>query len=527
MRDIWFSHPPAFRRRVAVLLAIVALFAVYKLATKSGGDGPEGGAIAFVPSDAYAYAHVDLDPSSDQFAQAQDVGARLPHLDSIVKGLVGYDIGSLAGDEASVAELPLRGGAPETLLIAAIGGAGAADGFLVEAAGQPTGEGEYRGEKIAEYAGGMASTEQDGFLLFGPAAAVRAGLDTKAEPNDSLATDETAQEVRGALPGKRFADAYVSRDAYSLISGTELGGALDTFTNFDASKGLAVAAVATPDGFSVQMASDLDPDKVASAPGFLSAFPSFDPSLAALFDSGTLALIQIGDPSKTVTGLLDQAEAVQPGISAAYERLRAQLRREDGFDIADDLIAQLGDEMAVGIAPGKGDPYITAAFDGVDEVQARAAVARLAAPLIGSVNPSRTGQAPSFSQAEVDGTRVVSLQISPATTVSLAAFDGHLVVTTDPDGVKRGIEGDAGLGGDPAYQAVGDVGSGDPSALVFLDLKGLVALGEPIGLTRIRNYDRFRQDFSKLGALGVKVSTDEDEIDTELTLQINQGDQDK
>lgn len=548
LRRAWLRHPPAFRRRALALFALVAVYAVVKLVPVPGVSceisavkecPPSDDAIAFVPADAFAYLHVSLDPDSSQLRSAREVSARLPHFEAIAQGLfaslsgrgdidLARDVEPWLGDEAAFAEVPVAAARPEPLLIAALDDEAGAQDFLAQAVGQPSGEHSHGGSDVAEYAGGLASAERDGFLLFGGRGAVESAIDAKDDSGTALAADATAQEVRSHLPDLRFADAFLSADGLALLQRSGgAAGPLDIFTDTDSSRGLAVALVASADGLDAELSSDVDPAQARTTPGFLSAFPPFRPSLASLLDPRTFAVVQIGDPAKTVGDLLEQADALQPGISAAYRRLKGRLARTAGFDIDTDVLPALGDEMAIGIAPGPGAPYITAAFGGVDPASARSAVARLAGPLIGSLDPAKTGQAPTFSQSDVEGVRVDSLQISPTTTLYLAAFDRHLMVTTDPHGVRRAIAGQSTLAEDPGYQDAGGGSAAQVSALVFLDLGGLVSFSEPLGLADIRNYVRFKQDFARLGALGVSISSDEDSLDTDISLQIEQGDKGK
>jgi hypothetical protein len=65
------------------------------------------------------------------------------------------------------------------------------------------------------------------------------------------------------------------------------------------------------------------------------------------------------------------------------------------------------------------------------------------------------------------------------------------------------------------------VESGAPgavSALVFLDLAGLVRHAQPLGLDRI--VGGFGADLAKLKALGLTVKSDEDNLQTRIFLEI-------
>ena len=61
-------------------------------------------------------------------------------------------------------------------------------------------------------------------------------------------------------------------------------------------------------------------------------------------------------------------------------------------------------------------------------------------------------------------------------------------------------------------------GQGEVSALVFLNLEGLVKLAEPRGLAEI--VSTFSEDLARLKALGVEVRSNSDSLDTKVFLQI-------
>ena len=63
------------------------------------------------------------------------------------------------------------------------------------------------------------------------------------------------------------------------------------------------------------------------------------------------------------------------------------------------------------------------------------------------------------------------------------------------------------------------VASDGTSALLFLNLQGLVQLAAPRGLAGI--VSSFRQDLAKMKALGVSVKSSEDRLETKAFLEID------
>jgi hypothetical protein len=488
-------------------------------------------AIELVPAEAYAYAHLNLDRDSSQFEQAEKLAEKFPHFAAIAQGSfqalgpgrrldLGIDIFPWLGDEVAAAEIAGRGGRPESLLLIDVGERAGARAFLSKVGGRAARETEHRGTEIVVYRRGLASAEQGSFLLLGPPAAVRAAIDTAQARADALAGSEEAASLRTELPDHRLADLYVSEDGIDRLLANRggLAAQLDTFADFGASEGVAAALVAHDDGLELELRSVLDPEAARASPSFFSAFPPFSPSLAAKFGSSTLALLSVGDPSQTVRLLLEQADAAVPGIAEAFDRLNSDLARDGGVDIEDDLLPALGGEAAIGVAPGRAVPFVTAVFADVNEDKARDAVARLQAPLIAALDPARTGVAPTFSSRRVEEVEVRSVRLGPALHLSYAILDEQLVVSTNPRGVAAAIAGDEDLAGTDTYRAATARNPDEVSALVFLNLDGLVELAEPRGLAEI--VSDFSQDLARLRALSLTVRSRPDSIVTQVLLNI-------
>ena len=540
LRGLWFGRSLAFRRRFAAVVLVLALYALFRTVALPGipcdvspaEECPPGDdAIALIPADAYAYAHLNLDRDSSQFEQAAELAGRFPHFNSIAQGSfralgpgrrldLAVEVLPALGDELGAAVLPARGGRLESILVADVGDPAETRALVARVAGPKRSSAPYHGVEVSTYSGHLASAEDDGFLLFGNRHAVLGALDLARGNGDSLEDDQRADQVRDQLPDNRLADVYVSKDGIDRLLAGGGGGAaqLDTFTDFGASEGIAAALVAQDEGLEVDLSSQLDPEAAKAAPSFFSAFPEFHPSLASEFPPGALAMLAVGDLSTTVNSLLDQADAAVPGISEGFDRLSARLSRAGGPDLEHDLLPLLDGETAIAVTAARPLPYVTVVFDDVDEARARQAVAGLQAPLIAAVNPAKTGQAPTISTRQVDGVTVQRIRVSPALDLAYAISEGRLIVATNPRGVEQALTGSSNLAGNADYQTVTGAASGGVSALVFLNLDGLVKLAAPRGLAEI--VSDFSNDLARLKALGVTVRSDADSLDTVLFLEI-------
>jgi hypothetical protein len=139
-------------------------------------------------------------------------------------------------------------------------------------------------------------------------------------------------------------------------------------------------------------------------------------------------------------------------------------------------------------------------------------------PLVAALSPSRTGQAPGFASKNLDGVVMRSVRISPSLEFAYAIFDGKLVVSTSRAGVREAVSGDENLGGSDAFQSATSGASGGVSALVFLNLEGLVSRSEPLGLGQIVR--GFAEDVARLKGLGLTETSDADSLSTTLFLAI-------
>jgi hypothetical protein len=562
LREFWLSLSLTARRRLAAAAATVVVLALAWVAlvpalpcSFPGGDAcpPDDDAIALVPADALAYVHVNVDASTDQYEQVAAVAGRVPQLTeqvaarllALVPGPGGRppdferQIRPWFGGEAAISIVPAEGQlADEVLLLEAADERGAKR-FASSIAAGDVNDSKYRGVAVGVDGRGLATAQVGGFLAIGRESGVRDAIDaeTGAGRTRSLSDSSAADEVLDALPDDRFAEAYLSRDGVSQLVAAS-GGALASLAPFlepDASDGAGAALVADGDGLRVAIHSALDSDRERSNPGFFSAFPSFSPSLAGDLAPNTLAYVGIGDPAKAFGGLLDQASVLDPGLAAAVGAVIDQVRQEGGVDIQHDLLHALGGEAAISLQPaprarGKdappgvvataGTPYLQLVANDVDESEARHTLANLEAPIASALNPA-TGQAPVFSQQKLGDTTAHGLRLSPTVDLTYALLDSTLVIATDPAGVQQVARGRGGLDSTDAYRRATDGLSGSSSLVAFLDLQGLVALGEAQGLAEDPAYATFAPEIRRLEAVGLQVRSGSDAIDTEARLAVS------
>lgn len=539
------------RRGIAIALAAIAVIVLFfVLAVPNlpcafpGGDrcAPPDDAAELVPADSLAYLHVNLDPENEQTEQLAASAERIPLFAeqlvaralALAPGPGGIapvyerDIKPWFAGEAAVAVVPGPNTSAEQVLLFEVDDSDAATGFADSiASGVPEVE-DYEGVELSVDGRGLTSAQTEGFLIIGSASGVRSLIDvaTGAEGAGSLADDSTAEGVRDELPEHFFLDAWISESgAAELLTEDGPTSALASFSPFispGSTAGAAIALSAGEDSFGLAVRSELDSEREESAPGFFAAFPEFEPDLAERLSADAIAYLGFGEPGKTLKALLGQAAAQAPGVAAGFEDLVADLRKQGDVDLEQELLPALGDEAAIAIetAP-EGAPFLEFVASGVNEAQARAALARLQRPLADTANPGSDLQAPVFGESEVDGVSVKSLRVSPSLELSYAVFDELAAIANNPAGIERLISEKGGLDESGAYEEATDGLDEDGLVLLaFFDLRKLIAQGFQIGLAQVPAFNTFADDFRSLAGLGLAVRREDNLLATDARVRL-------
>jgi Protein of unknown function (DUF3352) len=544
----WSGLPQRTRRLIlagaaaVVLVVVIALIAVPNLPCEApGGDecAPPDDAIELVPGDSLAYLHADTDPDTQQYENAAAIAERLPKLtDQLIDRLPGPTGGTVSyrrevapwlGDEAAVAVIPVRSGNQGVTALLEIGDEEGANRFVQDLTGGGQRTVSYRDHELGTRGELTVATAGD-FVVAGPDAAVKRVIDTDGGGR-SLADSEAADEVRDALPDLRLAELIVSEQgADELLAPGGSLASFEAFVNARATLGAGAALVATEDGFEIEIHSTLDPERAANAPGFFAAFPSFEPELEGSVSEGALAYLALGDPAQSLAGLLSQATAEAPGIAAGFERVAQGLRRSGNVNLERDILPLLTSQAAVAVEPSAGGsdavvsgaPFVSLIVEEVDPEAATKALSELQAPLAKALEPQRGLQAPVFKEQEIEGVHVQSLRISPTVELTYAIVDGKLVLSTDPTGVRQVASGSSSLEDSERFSIATEELPDEVSALLYLNLSGLLGVAEQAGLGEDPAYALFSGELRKLEALAVAVERTEDAIDTKIRVTVGE-----
>lgn len=547
--DLWLGVSIYTRRRLGVaggllaLIALIWLVAVPALPCQAPGGSacaPSDHAIGLVPDDALAYAHLNLEPANGQFDRAESIASRVPTLARQVTGRLvsrlpgphgaspdfDRDIEPWFGGEAALAILPAgQRAAQQVQLLQASDQKGAREFAASIASGRPR-TSSYRGVDVRVDAQGLATALLGGFLAIGTKGGVDEVIAAQrgADGAHSLADDPAAGDARDALPDQRLADLYLSeRGIVRLVAGA--GSPLATATSVidpGASRGAAAALVASDDGLELTVRSRLDPARVRAHPGFFSAFPAFQPTLPASLPADSLGYLGIGQPGRTIGSLLEQAGAQEPGLAAAVGRLTKRLRSLGDVDLERQLLPSLGGEAALALEPsprgGSRTPALIFVGSGIDPALAGQALARLQGPVAKALGSSR--QAPVFGQRRMGEVTAHTLRLSPTIDLTYAIVGKSLVIATNPAGVRAvSVEGPS-LDRAALFQQATAGLPGQVAALGYLNLDGLVALGERAGLTSDSAYRTFAPEIRKLKALALAVHASPEELSTDVRLVV-------
>jgi hypothetical protein len=549
-RRSWSTLSVRNRWRLGLALAVLAALLVGAFvavpALPCGAPGgnacpPSDDAIALVPDDALAYLHVNVDPGTQQYQRASEVAARVPTItqqvtSSLLDRVPGpggrapdfaRDIRPWFGGQAALAVIPAgERAAEEVQLIQVSDGDGARRFADSIAAGKPQ-TNDYRDVPVAVDRRGLATAEVGGFLAIGREGGVRDVIDAQsgAAGTGSLEGEPAAASALDQLPVDRLADAYLSPDGIDRLIGNPHGplATLDAVVDPGASDGVAMALVAGDTGIEVDIRSELDEARARAQPGFFAAFPPFNPSLTASLPPDSLGYLGMADPGKTLVSLIEQASADQPGLAAGVASLTKRVKHLGKIDLETDLLPSLGTEASFALesaARAGGVPYLEFLSSGVDAERAGRALASLQRPIVAALSPT-TGQVPIFSERKVGDVTAHSVQISPTVDLTYAIAGSILLVATDPDAVKQ-LAGEAGgLNENADFKEATDGLTSSVSLLAYLNVSGLLTLGEEAGLAQDPAYAAFAPELHKLTALGVAVRQSSTELATDVRLIVS------
>jgi hypothetical protein len=469
----------------AAVLLIAAVAAV--VATRGGA--PTDATAPLVPPEALAYVH----------ARPAELGvaARFPALAGELRKLtpkaraidVARDVKPWLGEDAAFAMLPAG-----PMLLAAVTDTSAAQDLL-ERLGA-TQAGAQHGVSLWRLPTATAAFARD-HLVIGPEDAVRGAIDRAAGTGATSLAD--TRIFKAAAREREDGDAI---DAFApaiglrrLLAGRPLAAALVADPRLD-----AITARVRPEQGGLRLHA-----RVMRTSGGRAAAGA-EPTLAKLVPAGTAAFADVPGLD-AIASLVDRA-----GGGAWLDRVRGALPRAAGLEL-DDLIAPLSGEAAVTVATGEGAPVVTLTARTSDLAGTREALAQLqraVSDLVGDGGP--------FTQKG----STFTLDATPALRPSYGVSGGTAAASTAPSGLGQLRPAKAPITGSRALEAVAPGKGAKVEALVFLDPRQLLALGERTGLP-VLGSPAVRDDLRRIRAAGAVVEEDENhptDTTAELFLEI-------
>jgi hypothetical protein len=185
------------------------------------------------------------------------------------------------------------------------------------------------------------------------------------------------------------------------------------------------------------------------------------------------------------------------------------------LDMNRDLLPLLGKDAALSLTPG---PTITLQAGPVPAQQSLNVVGALVPMLVHKLNPEASGATPGYSAQRINGVAAITANLTPALQLAYAAYRGNLVLSNSTSAIGSPKNAQHLAQSKDFQRLLGDRPN-DPSALVFLDLKKLLALADQAGLGSNPTYAAVRDDLRKIGAAGAVLSREGNDIDAELRLK--------
>ena len=466
------------RRKLALVLPVLAAVALAAGLLAGRGDEPPSRAAALAPADAALFVRAARGEPAERLLE---IAGRFPALSAVREDVLGpgvdpRDIGPWLGDELAVA---LGGGGP--LLLAAVADRPAAERFR---RGLPD---------------GTASAFAGDFLAIGAQGEVEAAVARAGGDGESLAGTrvfERAGEIERA-PVELYAPADGVRRL--LADAPAAVRAVGAFADSPQFEGVAARVVPEADGVRVSA-------RVMRAAG--AAPPQeFAPVLTGRVPASAAAFLDLPG-ADALAELLERG-----GAASAVNAVRTALPGLAGVDLDRDVLGPLGHEAAVTITARGATPVITLTAETDDPALTREALARLQEPLADQLAP----RSPGFRSVEGDA---FSLAVTPQLEPSYAVAGNILIASTHGSGLAQRTLARRGLAQELSLRGVSEEAGGRIEALAFADLRQLLALGERTGLTVGPGFPATRDDLRQVRAAGAVVRREESDSTVELFLEI-------
>lgn len=475
-------------RPISALVAALVL----ALVAGCGGDDAPGGAADVVPGDVSVYAVVDTDFEGDQWSAVEELAAKFPGGENFMQRIV-EEIE--AGEEDLDFERDVRPALGPEVVFVLLGpeeGSESGEAFVVLT--QPEDEEALRRLLERDDAPAVSRAVDDWQAI----AEEEATLDRFEADRESsrLADSEDFQDAMDGLDEDVLASVYVNLRTVQGAVEADRQGAPDPFDAFfpgGEAPVLGATASAESDGASLEgqlvYSGEVEDTPFSGEP--------YEAELPGEVPGDVLAYVSFNDLERAISAYRDALAEADPDLESQLGMAEALL----GVSLEEDVAPLFAGEGALYVRRGALIPEVTLVTRVDDEEQAVGTLDRLAAGLgafLGRGDPDRR---------EVDGVEVREVPIAGPVSLSYAAFDGLLVVTTSTDGIADLREEEDRLADDEAFdEALDRAGVPDEtSGFAYVDLEEALPLlfgYAEAGLGETSGAERYTEPLRSLVAWG-------------------------
>jgi hypothetical protein len=400
----------------------------------SGGEG----AAAIVPKSAAVYVSIDTDLDSDQVNQLEDLLAKFPDREKLFD-----ELQSGLAEENLDWETDVRPALGKTLDLAVL------DFEREDAVGilKPADEAKLKA-LLAKSDDKPVTRTIDGWTVIADDAAAIDRFE-EARADGSLEDNARFQEAMDELPDEALAKLYVNGAAATAAA--EDAGAASTSKNRLEAFAAALGAESSGLRLDGALKADLQDD--------LASIKPYEPKLLEAAPKDAYAFLSGNGQGKVEESLR--------GVPGLFSQVREYL----GID-AGALAGLFEGEFALWVSKGIPIPEITFLSESKDSAASLAALDRLVKMIAASGDAERR-------TTEVDGVQATQVVVE-GITITYAAFDGKVIVTTRPGAIADVRAGGDSLADDSSFQdAKKDADLGDSTfGFLYLDVPELVELVE-------------------------------------------------
>ena len=450
-------------KKVRLVLALSASLLVL-LASGCGGAGAPGGAAEVVPADAAFYLVADTDFEGDQWDAVQELATRFPGGEDLL-GRIVEEIESESGEEIDFEEDVDPALGPEVALVVLAPESGSDEEETVVVLTQPDDEEALqrlieKGDEpaVSRAIGDWHAISEDDAVLDRYEAALEGGR---------LADSERFEDAMDGLEEDVLVSFYGDLQLAQEAADSRAEGQTNPFGSFFpggeapviGGTGRAEEDGARLDGQLVY-ADDLEETPLSVEP--------YDAELPEQVPGDVLAYLSFNDLERAISAYRDAIAETDPDVERGLGMAEGFL----GVSLEEDIAPLFAGEGAVYVRRGALIPEVTLLTQVEDEEQAVGTLDDVVAGIgtfVGVGEPERR---------DIDGVEVREVPISGPVSLSYAAFDGLLVVTTSADGIADLRAEDDRLADDEAFEEALDRAGvpGETSGFAYVDLEETLPL---------------------------------------------------